>query len=353
MKLILLISQTNCIGQGIKAYIPQDFVLLESSADDKGIQLIKNIAAGIVLVDTSAVGALPWLEGAYPFRPDLTYVSIAENDKNGVSNNVSSLFYDTIAHPFSPTLVQNILNRSWERTIFLMQKQAGPSLHTKMKSPAQGTGSAYSHKEHTLSKFSRALGTDFNRRRLIDLFVSTVEELAPVSKISLLLPCGKEGVYRVAAQQGLNPELAAKLRFHTGSGLIARLSREGRILYADDHPASAELFMDESIQEMRMIHSLVSIPLMARGGLVGALNLGAKITGYPYGDDELEIFYILAGNVATALLDIELHHQLRYQKLYIENILLNMNSGVIAIDMDDRITAFNRQAAEILKMDAS
>jgi len=352
LKLILLISETNCIGQEIKAYLPQDFVLLEGSADDKGTQLLKNIAAGIVLVDTSAAGALPWLERAYPFRPDLTYIGITENGKNRAINNAYSLFYDTIAPPFSATQVQNMLQRSWERTIFLMQKQAGLSLNAIRKGPAHGTGSAYSHKEHTLCKFSRALGTDFNRRRLIDLFISTLEELAPVGKISLLLPCGKEGVYCIAAQRGLDPELAAKLRFHTGSGLIARLSREGRILYVDDHPASPDLFMDETIQEMRMLHSLVSIPLMARGRLVGALNLGAKITGYPYGDDELEIFYILAGNVATALLDIELHHQLRYQKLYIESILLNMNSGVIAIDMDDRITAFNRQAAEILKMDA-
>ncbi|MEW5920051.1 MAG: histidine kinase dimerization/phospho-acceptor domain-containing protein [Bacillota bacterium] len=348
MKLILLISDTDSTGQAIKAYVPQDFVLLEGNADNRGAQLLKNIATGIVLVDTTVAGALSWVEEVYHFRPDLTYIGITGNGKEAL--NLSSLFYDALSPPFYPSQVQNLLRRSWERAVFLMQKHAEHNLSVNRTSHNYTANCTYSHKEHTLCKFSRALGTDFNRRYLIDLFISTLEELVPVSKISLLLSNGRDGVYQIAAQRGLDPHLSSKLIFNANEGLIAWLSREGRILYAGSYPASQGLFINEALQEMKMLHSLISIPLMARGSLVGALNLGPKVTGYLYGDDELEILYMLSGNVATALLDIELHHQLRFQKLYIESILLRMNSGVIAIDMNDKITTFNERAAEILNM---
>ncbi len=351
MKLILLISDIESTGQAIKAYIPQDFVLLEGNADNKGAHLLKNIASGIVLVDTTVAGTLQWAEEAYHIRPDLTYIGIAAEESE--IPNLSPFFYDAISPPFNLSQVQNLFNRSWERATFLMQKNTEQSYNINRTSHNHTANSAYSHKEHALCKFSRALGTDFNRQHLVDIFMSTIEELVPVSKISLLLSNDKDGVYAVFAQRGLEPHICSKLIFHDTGGLIAWLSREGRILQTNGHHLPQGLFMDEAIQEMKMLHSLISIPLMARGCLVGALNLGPKVTGYLYGDDELEFLYMLAGNVATALLDIELHHKLHYQKLYTESILLRMNSGVIAIDMHDRITTFNERAAEILDMNVS
>ena len=350
LKLILLISETESTGQAIRAFVPRDFVLLEGNADSRGTQLLKNIASGIVIVDTAVAGTLQWMEEVYHLRPDLTYIGIASEE--GEIANFSALLYDTVTPPFNTSQVQDLLDRSWERTAFLMQKNVEKSFTDRERTSHNNNGSAYSHKEHALCKFSRALATDFNRQHLIDLFISTIEELVPVSKLALLLSTKKEGVYEVAAQRGLDPHICSKLIFHDNGGLIAWLSREGRILQPNGLPAYQE-FMDEAIQEMKMLRSIISIPLMARGCLVGALNLGAKVTGYLYSDDELEFLYMLSGNVSTALLDIELHHKLRYQKLYTESILLRMNSGVIAIDMDDRITTFNERAAEILNMNVT
>ncbi|MDP3044187.1 MAG: histidine kinase dimerization/phospho-acceptor domain-containing protein, partial [Bacillota bacterium] len=80
--------------------------------------------------------------------------------------------------------------------------------------------------------------------------------------------------------------------------------------------------------------------------------MGPKITGAPFYEEELETLYILAGNVALALRDIQLHHQLRFQNLYIESILQRMTSGVVAINSEDKITTFNHRAGEILSLTA-
>jgi PAS domain S-box-containing protein len=94
---------------------------------------------------------------------------------------------------------------------------------------------------------------------------------------------------------------------------------------------------------------VASIPLIAAGALVGILNLGERVTGLPYTDDELEILFSLASQVALGIQDIHLYHALQYQKAFIENILTSLSSGMISIGTDERIRLVNRRAAEILE----
>ena len=58
-----------------------------------------------------------------------------------------------------------------------------------------------------------------------------------------------------------------------------------------------------------MLQAEVSIPLIAHLGAARALNLGPKTIHAPFFAAELEILYILCGNVALALRDIDLHHR--------------------------------------------
>jgi PAS domain S-box-containing protein len=76
--------------------------------------------------------------------------------------------------------------------------------------------------------------------------------------------------------------------------------------------------------------------------------VGERVTGVPYTDYELEILFSLAGQVAIGIQDIDLYHELQYQKVFIENILTHMSSGVISIGADETIRIFNHRAAEIL-----
>jgi PAS domain-containing protein len=116
------------------------------------------------------------------------------------------------------------------------------------------------------------------------------------------------------------------------------------------HLISGDYLSAEALQELLMLQAEVSIPLIAHGELLGALNLGPKVTGAPFFAAELEILYILCGNVALALRDIDLHHQVINQKAYFENILQRMNSGVVAINCENRIITFNSRASALLQI---
>lgn len=206
--------------------------------------------------------------------------------------------------------------------------------------------------KRVLREFSRALNSNFDQSCLLDLFVNAVMEFVPVGKLSVLLYAEKAAKYTIAAQRGLDPSFCAGLHFKPSADLLTWLTREGRILHNREDlifPATPSVMPPVKIcREMQLLQAAVCIPLLAQGQLVGTLNLGPKVTGTPFSEDELETLYFFCGNIAVALRDIKLHRQIREQKSFTENILQHMTSGVVAIDREERIITFNPRAGEIL-----
>jgi nitrogen fixation/metabolism regulation signal transduction histidine kinase len=104
--------------------------------------------------------------------------------------------------------------------------------------------------------------------------------------------------------------------------------------------------------EMEALQCSVSFPMIYKGKLIGIFNIDGKVTEEPFYKDELEMIYVLCNYLAAAVKDIDLYHQMWYQKEFTNNILSSMNNGMIAIDRDEKITFFNNQASEILKINS-
>jgi nitrogen-specific signal transduction histidine kinase len=200
-----------------------------------------------------------------------------------------------------------------------------------------------------LRDFAKAFSSNFDLERALNLFLDAVGELLRPSRLSILVRNRTTRAFEVRAYRGLRPQVAESLRLRADEGLPRWLTIEARII----HLAEVESHLHiptylEVHREMQALRSVASIPLIAAGALVGILNLGERVTGLPYNDDELEILFSLAGQAAIGIQDINLYHELQYQKIFSENILTYMSSGVISIGMDERIRIFNHRAAEIL-----
>lgn len=347
MKLVLLVSKKESSLGVIRGIIPEEYTLLDADMGSKGLQLLRNIVAGVVMVDTGAPDILPWIEKAEKLRPDLTYIGVADNPNH--DRAPSHCFYDFICPPFTSGQLSRVLARAWERVQFVFEAQSLRKTVERPESPVPANPSnSQRQRGHILCELSRVLNNNLNQDRLLELFLDAVEGLVPVGKMSILLLDERYGEYTVCKQRGLAPAFCSSLRFNSSRGLIAWLVAEGRLLRVEETNRVKLPSTSEALQEMQLLQAVLSIPLTAHGHLVGALNLGPKVTGSPYYEEELEMFYILSGNVAMALQDIELHHRLRYQNSYIENILQRMNSGVVAINRDDRVITFNSRARKIL-----
>lgn len=216
-------------------------------------------------------------------------------------------------------------------------------------SPARydsGPSGKYIH-EKVIVNFARMLTVSFDMRRLLDHFIDSVMEIARVSKMSVMLK-DKSG-FHVRAQYGLDPYIADNITLGKDSALASWLTKTGRIL---QKPVSFVNTSSVSIAgEMEALQCLISFPMIYKGKLIGIFNIDNKVTEEHFYREELEIIYVLCNYLAAAVKDVDLYHQMWYQKEFTNNILSSMSSGMIAIDRDEKITIFNQQASDILNVD--
>jgi nitrogen-specific signal transduction histidine kinase len=203
--------------------------------------------------------------------------------------------------------------------------------------------------EKVIVNFARMLSASFNMQKLLDHFIDSVMEIVRVSKMSVMLK-DKEGFY-VKTNYGLDPYIADNLRLSRESAIATWLARTGRILNKPVRVVDS-LSMDIK-KEMEALQCSVSIPMVNKGKLIGIFNMNSKIAEEPFYREELEVIYVLCNYLAAAVKDIDLYHQMWYQKEFTKNIISSMNSGMIAIDKDEKISIFNQQAADVLNLDPS
>ena len=202
-----------------------------------------------------------------------------------------------------------------------------------------------------VKEFAKALSANFDLNRVLELFLDAVGELVKPSRVALLLLDPEKKEYRIVAHRGLTPRVVESLRFLPDQGLPLWLLTQGRMLRVEElanrlHDPSAR----EIQRELTTLQGVLAIPLMAHGALSGVLTLGQRITGVSYSPWEGEILFTLASHLAIAIQDISLHHEVHYQKAFIEKILSHMSNGVITIGPDETVVLFNHRAGEILNL---
>ncbi len=204
-------------------------------------------------------------------------------------------------------------------------------------------GGDFLHK-HVLINFGKMLTASFDIDKLLSHFMDSLSEIAKVNKISIMLK--EKNAFAIKAQKGLDPYLAKELKLDFKSAPVHHLARHGGILQQRSAPESLEKV--RIFQEMGRLQCLLSFPMIYKGKLEGIVNIGEKITGEPFYNDELEVIYTLCNYQSAAIKDIDLYHQIQSQKDFIRNILSNMNSGVVTIDREEKVRIFNPKASEIL-----
>jgi PAS domain S-box-containing protein len=93
-----------------------------------------------------------------------------------------------------------------------------------------------------------------------------------------------------------------------------------------------------------------ALPLMIKGEVVGILTAETGDEGRtsPFDQISLDLLSVLAGQLAIIIENVQLFNQTRTLHAFNEDIIQNMTNGLIALDKDSYITAFNPAAAKML-----
>lgn len=200
---------------------------------------------------------------------------------------------------------------------------------------------------NSLLDFGRTLSATTALEPLLDSLVSRLQEVMNVGRVAIFIEDGNAGSgYRLARAEGLAAEMIVPPDFRE---MIRVRSAESGVVRTDDLDVAPEAngFV------RRALHYYV--PCVVRGRMVAVIGLGRSSDGALLSSEDVEILRTVSGYVAVAIENSLLYQEqqaraseLKLLKEFNESIIESINVGLLAVDLDGRVTRMNSALELIL-----
>jgi two-component system NtrC family sensor kinase len=199
-----------------------------------------------------------------------------------------------------------------------------------------------------LLDFGRTLSATTALDPLLDALVSRLQEVMNVGRVAIFVedkqsPSG----YAAARTAGLS-EVIVPPDFRE---MIRVRSAETGVVRADD----LDLTSETAGAVRRSLHYYV--PCVVRGRMVAVIGLGRSADGALLSSEDVEILRTVSGYVAVAIENSLLYQdqqeragELKLLKEFNESIIESINVGLLAVDLDGRVTRLNSALEHILDL---
>ena len=201
---------------------------------------------------------------------------------------------------------------------------------------------------NSLLDFGRTLSATTALDPLLDALVSRLQEVMNVGRVAIFVedknsPSG----YTVARSEGVSVPVVVPNDFRE---MIRVRSAESGVVRADDF----ELTNDTG-SVRRTLHYFV--PCVVRGRMVAVIGLGRSVDGALLSSEDVEILRTVSGYVAVAIENSLLYKdqqeragELKMLKEFNESIIESINVGLLAVDLEGRVTRLNSALEHILDL---
>src|ERR1051325_1340829 len=202
---------------------------------------------------------------------------------------------------------------------------------------------------HSLMDFGRTISATAALDPLLDSLINRLREVMNVGRLAIFIEDqNSPGGYRVARTAGLSAPVSVPADFRE---MIRTRSAETGIVRADD----LEMAPEGDGYVRRALHYFV--PCVVRGRMVAVIGLGRSMDGGLLSSADVEILRTVAGYIAVAIENSLLYQEqqqraaeLELLKEFNESIVESINVGLMAVDLDGRITRLNSALEEIFSI---
>jgi PAS domain S-box-containing protein len=204
---------------------------------------------------------------------------------------------------------------------------------------------------NSLLDFGRTLSATTALDPLLDSLVSRLQEVMNVERVAIFIESRHSKLgYVVARSAGLPTPVAVPSDFRE---MIRVRSADTGVVRADDLDLNAESNNSGSIR--RSLHYYV--PCVVRGRMVAVLGLGRSVDGGLLSSEDVEILRTVSGYVAVAIENSLLYQdqqeraaELKLLKEFNESIIESINVGLLAVNLEGRVTRLNSALEHILDL---
>lgn len=202
---------------------------------------------------------------------------------------------------------------------------------------------------NSLLDFGRTLSATTALDPLLDSLVSRLQEVMNVGRVAIFIEDkNAANGYAIARSVGLDAPVAVPPDFRE---MIRVRSAETGVVRADDLDLAAE----SAGSARRTLHYFV--PCVVRGRMVAVIGLGRSVDGALLSSEDVEILRTVSGYVAVAIENSLLYKdqqarasELKLLKEFNESIIESINVGLLAVDLDGRVTRLNSALEHMLDL---
>jgi len=209
--------------------------------------------------------------------------------------------------------------------------------------------------QRTLREASRQLSTILDLEPLLNYLIEVITNTLKVEMVAVYLKEPHEQAFTPKAfhqaaewQQGsLNPVLSLT------SHLVRFIEHEHRSLVRDEATVKPDdQGLTAAIRELHALGGDVAFPFFQDHVVSGLLVVGPKLSGDPYFSEDIDLLSTLVGQAAIAIKNAQLYEEVTLANEYVASIVSTMESGVIAVGANGRVTLFNPAAERMTGLNA-
>ncbi len=280
--------------------------------------------------------------------PDLTQSTIerAHGDIASLRRGLSDLAQWLTTQPSAAPHAPEISRRIALLGDFLEHLNAGLDQQEKERTQLEG-----------LFQVSRAVNSTLNLEEVLNRAMDIIIQVTRAERGFLML-AKEDGELVTHVARNMERSTIAGPEFEVSRSIIEQVAQSGQPLFTTD-ALSDPRFSDQDSVVSLSLRSILCIPLKAKESVIGVVYVDNRLRAGTFQQADVYTLQAFGDQAAVAIENAQLFESVEQKmqeiarlKTFQDNIFASLASGVLATDLEDRITAFNQAAESIFAVTA-
>jgi len=209
-----------------------------------------------------------------------------------------------------------------------------------------------------LVQVSRAVNSTLDLNQVLDRAMDIIIQVTRAERGFLML-ADKQGELTFRAARNMERSTITSPAFQVSRNIIAQVAESGEPVLTTN-AAHDPRFADYDSVVTMSLRSILCTPLKSHGKVIGVVYVDNRLREGTFQPADLNALRAFADQAAIAIENAQLFENVEQKvdeisalKTFQDNIFASIVSGVVATDLQDHITAFNRAAESIFDVAAN
>ncbi len=338
--LILVVDDSPDVRQYLEEAVlgPAGYEVRTVGDGMSALTLVREIEPDVVITDNQ----MPNLTGLELIQrvcseiphPPIIMMTSARNETLAVDAMRAGAF-DLLGKPFEAELMLAAVGRA------LVQRRRWREIVDGQNNASSAAEKLERRLEEleTLTLIGRTVTAMLDHNEVLTAVVDESVRLTGAEEGSLLLLDETTGELYMRASKNFDEVFARTFRLQVDDSLAGQVIESGEPVLLDEQTP-------QKIKTSYLVHSLIYVPLKARGRTIGVLGVDNRKAGNTLTREDVAILTAMADYAAIAIENARLFNSSEAERRKLETILARVENGVIVVDPENRLLIMNQTARD-------